>query len=54
MLEQGLAGGELHLLDQSKIHEDETDVPSWEKKKAIADKLFDDKLAIDELPGWSG
>ena len=54
MLEQGLAASELHLLDQTKNHETEADVPGWEKEKAIADNLFDDDLAKEEIEGWDG
>ncbi|KAI0477144.1 sulfite oxidase [Xylariaceae sp. FL0804] len=53
-LEQGLAASELHLLDQTKPQEAESDIPGWERDAAPARKLFDDKLAQDELPGWSG
>jgi sulfite oxidase len=54
MLEQGMAGVELHLLDQTKTREDETDTPGWEKDTTAKTKLFDDKLAQNELEGWDG
>ncbi len=54
MLEQGMAASQLHLLNQTKSHESEEDVPGWEKHKAIANKLYDEGLAKDELEGWDG
>lgn len=54
MLEQGMAASELHLLDQTKGYETEVDIPGWEKKKAIADKLYDPELAKEEIEGWAG
>ena len=54
MLEQGMAASELHLLDQTKGYETEVDIPGWEKKKAIADKLYHPELAMEEIEGWAG
>ena len=54
MLEQGMVGAELHLLDLTKTHETEAEIPGWEKEEAIANKVFDDKLAQHELEGWDG
>ncbi|KAI1333624.1 molybdopterin binding oxidoreductase [Xylariaceae sp. FL0016] len=54
-LEQGLAGVELHLLDQTQAGEPDYAVPGWEKKRPARDsKLFDDDLAADEIRGWDG
>ena len=54
MLEQGMVGAEMHLLDLTKTHATEADIPGWEKEEAIANKVFDDKLAQLELEGWDG
>ncbi|KAI0116084.1 molybdopterin binding oxidoreductase [Hypoxylon sp. NC0597] len=53
-LEQGLAGVELHLLDQTRGKEIDGDIPGWEGDTASVTKKSDYKLAADELPGWDG
>ncbi|OTA99380.1 hypothetical protein M426DRAFT_16503 [Hypoxylon sp. CI-4A] len=53
-LEQGLAGVELHLLDQTRSKEVDGDRADWEPKTSPITKKFDGKLAADELPGWDG
>ncbi|KAI0021726.1 molybdopterin binding oxidoreductase [Xylariomycetidae sp. FL0641] len=53
-LEQGLAGGELPLLDQTRSREGESDVPGWKRTGAPSTRIFDNELAKEELPDWSG
>ncbi|OTA56683.1 molybdopterin binding oxidoreductase [Hypoxylon sp. EC38] len=53
-LEQGLAGVELHLLDQTRGKEVDGDIPGWEGDPTPVTKKSDYKLATDELPGWDG
>ncbi|KAI0377356.1 molybdopterin binding oxidoreductase [Hypomontagnella monticulosa] len=53
-LEQGLAGVELHLLDQTRSKEVNGDIPDWDGETSSAKRKFDDKLAADELAGWDG
>ncbi|KAI0407246.1 sulfite oxidase [Xylaria palmicola] len=54
-VEQGIAGGELYLLDQTKKQGDQGYSPPPEKKDVTPrERKFDDKLAKDELPGWDG
>ncbi|KAI1742928.1 sulfite oxidase [Xylaria scruposa] len=55
IVEQGIAGGELYLLDQTKSRDDKGGAPSHPKKAdKPRERKFDDKLAKDELPGWEG
>ncbi|KAL7622677.1 hypothetical protein AAE478_008191 [Parahypoxylon ruwenzoriense] len=53
-LEQGFAGAELQLLDQTQNKEVHGDTPGWDSQKQPSSRIFDDKLAADELPGWNG
>ncbi|KAI0864103.1 sulfite oxidase [Xylaria cubensis] len=55
IVEQGIAGGELYLLDQTKGPDGEKGVPNSKKHAdKPRERKFDDKLAKDELPGWNG
>ncbi|TRX89036.1 hypothetical protein FHL15_010055 [Xylaria flabelliformis] len=55
IVEQGIAGGELYLLDQTKGPDGEKGAPSSKKHAdKPRERKFDDKLAKDELPGWNG
>ncbi|KAJ2975957.1 hypothetical protein NUW58_g8211 [Xylaria curta] len=55
-VEQGIAGGELYLLDQtSRGRGGHVGVPVSEKPTTThIERRRDDELAKDELPGWSG
>ncbi|KAI1388135.1 molybdopterin binding oxidoreductase [Hypoxylon trugodes] len=53
-LEQGLAGVELHLLDQTRSKEVDGDIPRWNGEDLSDTKKINYKLASDELPGWNG
>ncbi|KAI0483771.1 sulfite oxidase [Xylaria cf. heliscus] len=54
-VEQGIAGGELYLLDQTKGRDDKGGVPGPEKRTAPPlERKFQDELAKDEIPGWDG
>ncbi|RYC58277.1 hypothetical protein CHU98_g7941 [Xylaria longipes] len=54
-IEQGIAGGELYLLDQTKGHDGQESIPKSEKPHTPPpERKFDDELAKDELPGWNG
>ncbi|KAI2627643.1 molybdopterin binding oxidoreductase [Hypoxylon sp. NC1633] len=52
-LEQGLAGVELHLLDQT-INDVNGDIPGSKGDAVPVTRKIDYKLAADELPGWEG
>ncbi|KAI0553228.1 sulfite oxidase [Xylaria curta] len=55
IVEQGIAGGELYLLDQTKGRDDKGGAPSPPKKAdKPRERKFDDQLAKDELSGWDG
>ncbi|KAI0442682.1 sulfite oxidase [Xylaria telfairii] len=54
-IEQGIAGGELYLLDQTNGHDGKGGVPAPEKRThPPVERKFEDELAKDELPGWDG
>ncbi|KAI0969643.1 sulfite oxidase [Xylaria arbuscula] len=53
--EQGIAGAELYLLDQTKEPKDQRYLTTpKEPTTPPPDPKFDDDLAKDEIPGWSG
>ncbi|KAI3321403.1 sulfite oxidase [Xylariaceae sp. AK1471] len=54
-IEQGLAGVELHLVDQTRAPNAQEDLFGQEKPDATSlEPKFDDSLAKDELSGWDG
>ncbi|KAI1775902.1 molybdopterin binding oxidoreductase [Hypoxylon cercidicola] len=53
-LEQGLAGVELHLLDQTRGKEVNGDSLGLNGDASPITGKLDGKLAVDELPGWDG
>ncbi|KAI1276955.1 sulfite oxidase [Xylaria sp. FL0933] len=54
-VEQGIAGAELYLLDQTKGPGEQAYIPTSEDPiTPPPDPKYDDKLAKDEVPGWSG
>lgn len=44
----------MHLLDQTRSKEVDGDAPGRDGETPLAKTKFDDKLAVDELPGWDG
>ncbi|KAI0201658.1 sulfite oxidase [Astrocystis sublimbata] len=54
LVEQGIAGGELYLLDQTKGHGGPKVLAGPQKPITPPERKFDDGLAKNELPGWDG